>query len=150
MFKADIRLRDPQAQSLLRVSRQDPTHVPDGRPFVLLRVHAACCGTPLFNTWRELPTCSFFAAVAAPDGGSGAAALLQPPQWRLNTRWATAPAGSLLPAGSDTFSPLFLLRFMARNFVYFRSRAEPAPFELPSDLEACEMRDDGGKLLKRA
>ena len=131
VFKSDITVQSG-AQSLA-VTRLAPDLVPPDRPFVLLRVHASCCGTPLFNTWHELPTCSFFASAAAADGGSGAAALAQPPQWRLNTAWAQ-PGSLPPPAGSAAFGPLFLMRFIARN-LYFRSRGV-APFELPP-LSAC-------------
>ena len=131
VFKSDITVQSG-AESLV-VSRLAPDLVPPDRPFVLLRVHASCCGAPLFNTWQELPTCSFFATAAAADQGSGAAALAHPPQWRLNTAWAQS--GSLPPpAGSTAFGPLFLLRFIARN-LYFRSRGA-APFALPP-VAAC-------------
>ena len=127
------------ASDLLEVTRIDPRLVPEGRPFTLLRVHATCCSTPLFNTWRELPTISFFASAAAPDGGSGALALLQPPEWRLNTEWAQkVPGQTLVPPGSFGFSPFFLARFLIRNWV-FGSRGSPAPFPLPSTLEACKV-----------
>lgn len=125
------------------MTRLDPALVPPGRPFTLMRAHAACCGTPLFNTWRELPSISFFAAAAVADGGSGAAALLQPPEWRLNTRWSTVPPETLPPpAGSPTFDPRFLARFVARNVLYGR-RGAPAPFELPT-LEGCAVRPRAG------
>ena len=126
VFKSDIAVQS--GAGLLVVTRLAPELVPPDRPFVLLRVHASCCGTPLFNTWRELPTCSFFASAAAEDGGSGAAALARPPQWRLNTAWAL-PGRLPPPVGSTNFGPLFLMRFIARN-LYFRSRGA-APFDLP-------------------
>jgi hypothetical protein len=127
VFKSDITLQSGAA--LLAVTRLTPSLVPSDRPFVLLRVNASCCGAPLFNTWLELPTCSFFASAAAADEGSGAAALAQPPQWRLNTAWAQ-PGSLPPPAGYAAFGPLFLMRFIARN-LYFRSR-NAAPFELPA------------------
>ena len=140
VFKADIELASTSSRELLRVTRLDPRRVPEGRPFTLLRVHASCCGTPLFNTWRELPTCSFFAANAIADGGSGAASLARPPQWRLNTAWArAAPAAAALlePRGTPGFPALFLLRFIARNWA-FSQRATPAPFELPLPAACAE------------
>ena len=130
--KADIAVQS--GADALAVTRLAPDLVPSDRPFVLLRVHASCCGAPLFNTWQELPTCSFFASAAAADGGSGAAALAQPPQWRLNTAWAR-PGSLPPPAGSKSFGPLFLLRFIARN-LYFRRSRGAAPFILPP-LDAC-------------
>ena len=140
VFKADIQLCEG-AEEHLELSILDPSLLPPDRPFTLLRAHATCCGSPLFNTWRELATCSFFSTAVVADGGSGAASLLQPPQWRLNTKFAT---GATTPAASigtaEYFGPRFLLRFMARNLVY-RARALPVPFALPQgSLEACVVR----------
>ena len=118
---------------LLEWSRIDPRLLPEERPFTLLRAHATCCGTPLFNTWRELPTCSFFGAAAV--GGDA----LPPPAWRINTKWALAPADSLPPPrGSASFDPFFLLRFISRNALNYRRR-NPAPFTLPPE-DACTVR----------
>ena len=135
VFKSDIAVQS--GAELLAVTRLAPDLVPPDRPFVLLRVHASCCGAPLFNTWQELPTCSFFATAAAADGGSGAAALMYPPQWSLNTAWAQ-PGNLPAPAGSASFGPLFLMRFIARN-LYFRSRGA-APFDLPSGAACATWR----------
>lgn len=143
VFKRDIKLSDAGMTALLEVSCLDPALIPAGRPFKLLRAHATCCGTPLFNTWGALPSISFFAAAAATDGGSGAEALRRPPEWRLNTAWARgATPGSLVPAGSAGFSPLFLLRFIARNWWYAASHGAPSPFPLPGGDEAgaCTVR----------
>ena len=130
VFKSDIRLSD-EARALLQVTRLDSRLVPQGRPFMLLRAHATCCGTPLFNTWRELASCSFFASAAEDDGGSGARALRQAPAWRLNTQWALDAATPLPPPpGSPQFSPFFLARFLARN-ILCSEWATPSPFELP-------------------
>ena len=137
VFKADISVQS--GAEALAVTRLAPDLVPADRPFVLLRVHASCCGAPLFNTWQELPTCSFFATAAEADGESGAAALAQPPQWRLNTAWAQ-PGSLPPPAGSKAFGPLFLLRFIARN-LYFRSRGA-APFNLPALTDCATWRPD--------
>ena len=140
VFKADIRLLGDEARALLQVSRLDPRLVPEGRPFALLRAHATCCGTPLFNTWRELASCSFFASAAEDDGGSGASALRRAPEWRLNTQWALDAATPLpAPAGSAQFSPLFLARFLARN-ILCAEWAAPPPFDLPP-TEAVVVRD---------
>ena len=138
VFKADIRVNEP---AQLQWSVLDPSLVPPDRPFTLLRAHATCCNTPLFNTWRELPTCSFFAPAVVEDGGSGAASLLQPPQWRLNVQFAQkAPTVTASCGTAQLFGFRFLARFMARNLVYYRSRAVPAPFALPESLEACVVR----------
>jgi len=134
-FKGDIELTSGAA-SLLQVSRLDPGLVPPGRPFPLLRLHATCCGTPMFNTWRELATCSFFASTATAEESAAASALHRPPRWRLNTRWARGENET--PKGSPEFSPLFLLQFVVRNLVY-RRRAAPCPFALP-DLDKVIIR----------
>jgi hypothetical protein len=60
-------------------------------------------------------------------------ALRGPPQWRLNTKWAKATESPLVPPGSASFSPFFLIRFIARNW-YFSDRSAPAPFSLDSAL----------------
>ena len=139
VFKADVTLLPGVDRGLLRVSRLAPELVPEGRPFTLLRAHAACCGTPMFNTWRELPSISFFASVATEDGGSGAQALARAPSWRLNIKWALGgPLPLPAPVGSLEFSPFFLARFLARN-ILCAERAAPAPFELPA-IEAVELR----------
>ena len=132
VFKSVITVQ--RGGELLKTTRLTPELVPKDRPFLLVRVYATCCGAPLFNTWPELPSCSFFASSVQADGGSGAAAVASRPQWRLNTAWAL-PVNSLPPpAGSKGFSPLFVMRFIARN-LYFRSRSN-APLQLPP-ADAC-------------
>ena len=123
---------------LLQITFLCPRLVPAGRPFQLLRAHANCCGTPLFNTWRDLPSISFFAAAAEEDGKSGAAALREPPEWRLNTKWSSRVAHErLIPTGTTGFSPFFLLRFVSRNWFYAQL-ARPEPFCL--DESVCTER----------
>ena len=72
---AQMRLSSLRTRGGVQASRLDPSRVPPGRPFVLLRLHATCCGSPMFNTWHELPTCSFFGvALEAEPSRDGTAA----------------------------------------------------------------------------
>ncbi|KAF0684026.1 Aste57867_23947 [Aphanomyces stellatus] len=92
----------------------------------LLRVHASCCHTPLFNTMDDFAFLGLLTStLRSPDVNLGA------PQYRImakfaknaNTLHAAHPnAVSIVPVG-------FVLAFFARSLFWHRKKAHPSPLD---------------------
>lgn len=155
-FRADVAL-DEGCAELLQATKQAPRPpASSGPPTGLLRLHATCCGAPMFCVFASPPALALAAphvsvcvsalpglrgcggadADAAAEEEAKRASALGPIVARLNARFAVGgPAAlQLLPGGgrpapapSPGFGPSFLLTFVLRQ-LRFRARRAPDPF----------------------
>lgn len=130
-FRADVELERGCAALLHATVLKQPS------PTGLVRLHATCCGAPLFCLFGPpaLPLAQPHVSVclsALPELRTEAerAATLGPLAARLNARFATNkpldPNYHPKPVGG--FSPLFLATFVCRQ-LWFRARRAPDPFK---------------------